>query len=174
MVSLELQTVASKLALEFNSRHKRVDDSGFTIKFLMSKIARFVPARVGQPFRYMMFEKQFQGDCHMVKYTNNYDYVCPQAKDVPDFETKRDLVVCFAHFTLDVTDGYLLVCDLQGIDSKSHGKRDTILLTAIHCAKAHALWQDQPAAKGNRGLQGHAQVQPPLLRPGPDALWIIG
>ena len=43
----------------------------------------------------------------------------------------------FSHFSYDVTDGYLLVCDLQGVSTTDKNGKDTLLLTdpAIHCAK---------------------------------------
>ena len=74
----------------------------------------------------------------MIKYMNNLDFVL-DPKTLDENGRKRlELAIAFSHFTYDVTDGYLLVCDLQGIsDVAEKGKKEIFLLTdpAIHCAK---------------------------------------
>lgn len=65
MVSLESQTVAAKLAFEFNEKVAGVDATRCKIKFLMAKVACFAPARGGEK-RYMMLEKRFRDAVTMV------------------------------------------------------------------------------------------------------------
>jgi hypothetical protein len=46
------------------------------------------------------------------------------------------MAVAFSHFSHDITGGYLLVCDLQGISTVDSKGKATLLLTdpAIHCS----------------------------------------
>lgn len=58
----------------------------------------------------------------------------------PDaYKQQLELALAFSHFTYAHTERYLLVCDLQGIETEAGAKRDEkiILLTdpAIHCSK---------------------------------------
>ena len=104
----------------------------------------------GNP-RFMAYEKRFRGPTtEMVKYTNNLDFsINPETLD-EEGRKRLALAIAFSHFTYDVTDGYLLVCDLQGIDT-TNGKGEKILLLtdpAIHCQK-HIRF-----GKTNLGLTG--------------------
>ncbi len=111
---LEVQTVASKLALEFNDRLARTTrDPNLKLKFLMAKVVRF---ENGKSHRFMAFEKRFHGPTtELVKYTNNLDLILNSGSLNEASKTCLYLALAFSHFTHSVTDGYLLVCDLQGI-----------------------------------------------------------
>ena len=135
--NLEIQTIASKIAFEFNDRLCRTTrDPNIKIKYLMAKVVR-ISMEDGN-LRFMAYEKRFHGATpEMIKYTNNLDYVIDPKTLNGDGRKKLELAVAFSHFSYDFTGGYLLVCDLQGI-STSDGKGEPILLLtdpAIHCSK---------------------------------------
>lgn len=134
---LEVQTVASKLAFEFNDRlGKTSKDPNLKLKFLMAKVVRF-DGEDGKPPRFMAYEKRFRGATpEMVKYTSNLDFVLNPGADEA-VQTRVDLAVAFSHYSHTITDGYLLVCDLQGIVTTDKTDKPTLLLTdpAIHCAR---------------------------------------
>ena len=86
----------------------------------------------------------------MVKYTNNFEFsINPETLD-EDGRKRLAMAIAFSHFTYDVTGGYLLVCDLQGIVTTNGKGEKTLLLTdpAIHCSK-HIRF-----GKTNLGLKG--------------------
>jgi len=128
MVDLEMQSVAAKLAFDFNSM---LEAPGVKVKFLMSKVARI--AEGDEEPRFYAMEKVFRGGVEMVKFTNNYKFV----RSAPDaaMQLLVDLCTAFSHFTWEHTGKYLLVSDLQGTETKDHKGRRTLLLTdpAIHC-----------------------------------------
>lgn len=135
--NLEIQTIASKIAFEFNDRLSRTTrDPNLKIKYLMAKVVRITME--GGVQRFVAYEKRFHGPTpEMVKFTNNLDFVInPETLDA-DGRTRLELALAFSHFSYDFTGGYLLVCDIQGI-STSDGKGEPILLLtdpAIHCSK---------------------------------------
>ena len=51
------------------------------------------------------------------------------------YQRRFELALAFSHFTWAHTAGYLLVCDLQGVETTDKRGRRTLLLTdpAIHC-----------------------------------------
>ncbi|XP_057380126.2 alpha-protein kinase vwkA-like [Daphnia carinata] len=71
---LEVQTVAAKLAKEFNFRlFKTHHNPNITMKFLKTKVARVFKDVAP---RYLAYEQRFRGvSPNMVKYTNNVDFV---------------------------------------------------------------------------------------------------
>ncbi|XP_038062565.1 myosin heavy chain kinase B-like [Patiria miniata] len=68
----------------------------------------------------VVVERYLEGD--FVKFSNNTGYVRPGAEITP---------AAFSHFTYDVTNGEILVCDLQGVNN---GTRYTFTDPAIHSA----------------------------------------
>lgn len=140
MVALEVQTVAAKLAFEFNNRIHRVAPSlSLRLKFLMAKVVR-VKKSGGtddeSSYRYLAMEKQFHGRRpDFVKYTSNLNYVLPTEGLDETSLMCREVAVAFQHFTHQHTNRYLMVCDLQGVLTGNESGRRTLLLTdpAIHC-----------------------------------------
>ena len=149
LIDLETQAVAMKLALEFNDRMARVGGAPWKIKFLKTKVIKFKDPVTGS-HRFMSMEKRFRGGVEMVKLTGNYGFIRSltdaSAPSVTPVEgrgksglivsvDKIDIAVAFSHFTHSHTKGYLLVCDIQGIETSNRTGADTLLLTdpAIHC-----------------------------------------
>ena len=139
MCDLEVQTISAKLAFEFNHRLKRIEDfPKMKVKFLMAKVIRLETSPGN--YRFMAHEKRFRGVSPvMIKYTNNMNYVI-SAEKLDEIEClQRDIVLAFSHFSYEITEKYLLVCDLQGVHSRDSKGEPTVLLTdpAIHCEKHH-------------------------------------
>lgn len=152
LVDLEVQTVASKLAIDFNDRLGRTTENpNLKLKFLMAKVIRIDNPDGSQ--RYMAIEKKFRDkdgeEAKMVKYTNNLNYVVDGSTLDKKGRTNLKLALAFSHFSYCFTKGYLLVTDLQGIDSVDSNGSPTLLLTdpAIHCS-IHARF-------GKTNLRGH-------------------
>lgn len=140
MAGLEVQTIAAKLALEFNAKLSRTSlNPHIKIKFLMAKVVRIKTdeASTMSP-RYLAYEKRFRGEkTKMIKYMNNLDFILDPRTLDEEGRKRLELAVAFAHFSHDITDGYLLVCDLQGVSSIDARGNEILLLTdpAIHCSK---------------------------------------
>ena len=136
---LEVQTVAAKLAIEFNGRLARTSQNpSIKTKFLMTKVVRIFKGDETTSPRYLASEQRFRGkSSNLIKYTNNTDFVLDSKSLDENGQKRLEVAVAFSHFTHDVTDGYLLVCDLQGIPSIDGKGKETLLLTdpAIHCSK---------------------------------------
>lgn len=137
---LEVQTIAAKLAFEFNDKLSKTAlsiENDIKIKFLMTKVVRFFEQDCDSP-RFFAYEKRFYGtNSTLIKYTNNIDFVLDSKTLDENGRRRLELAVAFSHFTHSVTDGYLLVCDLQGISHVDEKGKETLLLTdpAAHCSK---------------------------------------
>ncbi|KZS11039.1 Uncharacterized protein APZ42_023761 [Daphnia magna] len=137
MTDLEAQTVAAKLAIEFNGRLFRTQQNpNIKTKFLMTKLVRVFKKEDVAP-RYLAYEQRFRGNPNMVKYTNNVDFVHDAESLDENGRKKLEIALAFSHFSHDITDGYLLVCDLQGVSYVDAKGKEILLLTdpAIHCSK---------------------------------------
>ncbi len=136
VTDLEIQTVANKLALEFNDRLARTTRNPYLkLKFRIAQVVRFGN---GKSRRFMTYEKLFRGPTtELVKYTNNLGLILISGSLDAASNTLMELAVAFSHFTHSITDGYLLVCNLQGITVKYKKEKRTLLLTdpVIHCPK---------------------------------------
>jgi hypothetical protein len=69
------------------------------------------------------------------QYTNNLNYVVSEDTLDEAGRVRRNLAIAFSHFSYDITKGYLMVCDLQGVVTEDSRGKPTLLLTdpAIHC-----------------------------------------
>ncbi|CAF1402261.1 unnamed protein product [Rotaria sordida] len=103
--SLECQTVADYLALEFNKLPQLNNLTTYVkkIKFIMAKLV-FMPIG-SEKYRNMSMERFIDGSYK--KYSNNAGFV--EHSD-PAFTLQA-----FSHWTHDHTDGNMMVVDLQGI-----------------------------------------------------------
>lgn len=134
MVDLEVQTVASKFAFEFNDRISRISPCpNIKLKYLMAKVVR-IDLLDGSK-RFVAQEKKFRGLDEMVKYTNNMSYVKSHVGLETLYVTLLELALCFQHFSHDYSEGYLMISDIQGVDTTDDKGKVTLLLTdpAIHC-----------------------------------------
>lgn len=149
MVDMETQTVAAKLALDFNTATTGARTEGvsrYKVKFLVAKVVRMeVPRPDGtSTVRFMSMEKELKG-MSMTRITNNYKFVTSAEAlagagagshaMAEDLEGKVATAIAFSHYTYHVSGGYLLVCDLQGVNAVGADAEPTLLLTdpAIHC-----------------------------------------
>lgn len=157
LTDLETQTVASALAFEFNGVLKGTRAARFKVKYLEVNLVMFPgeDRRVGASDvgrfekggkilpRWMSIEKKFRDLVSMVKFTNNGKFVkkAPTPEEIAadpslaDMAHKIEVAVAYSHFTHHVTGGYLMVTDLQGINTVDPKAARTLLLTdpAIHC-----------------------------------------
>lgn len=138
LCDLEMQTVAAKLAIEFNGRLCRITHNpNIKTKFLKTKVVRVFKEGDTAP-RYLAYEQRFRGvNPIVIKYTNNVDFVRYTESLDENGRKKLEVAVAFSHFTHDVTGGYLLVCDLEGVSDVDAKGKEILLLTdpAIHCSK---------------------------------------
>jgi uncharacterized C2H2 Zn-finger protein len=137
MSDLELQSVSAKLAFEFNSRIQRTTaNPNIKIKFLMAKVVRMTLP--DGTYRFMAQERLLKGVDGMVKFTNNLNFVHVFPPNDHASINLCEFAVAFSHFTYIHSDGYLMVCDLQGISIKDEKGANVLLLTdpAIHCPGA--------------------------------------
>ncbi len=77
MADLEVQTVSSKLAFDYNDCLScTTRNSNLKLTFLMAKTVRFDSKEDGKPPRFRAYKKRFHGPTpEMVKYGNNLDFV---------------------------------------------------------------------------------------------------
>ena len=128
-VDFEVQTVAAKLALDFNSALKLAGcHTGTKIKYLMAKAA--VMAIPDGHRRYVAIEKVFREGRQLVKYTNNFGFCRPTEE-----AELMELLQAFSHFTWEHTRHFCMVTDLQGVETTDAKGCRMLLLTdpAIHC-----------------------------------------
>ncbi|KAI6204775.1 hypothetical protein M3Y94_00715800 [Aphelenchoides besseyi] len=135
-LSNQLQTVASYFASLFMTKCEEKFGASHlpaTIDFLMIKT--LLLGTSANP-RYMSCEQLLGADAHYIRFTNNYEFIMKET-DVDDNDISLDLlhfVVCFSHWTYEVTGGKLMVVDLQGKMKPNSKGRPTMLLTdpSIH------------------------------------------
>ncbi|CAG8561476.1 9894_t:CDS:2 [Acaulospora colombiana] len=112
--AIEISSVASFLSIRFNSAARRKNIC--SINFLDVKLVRV--AMNGRT-RYYITEPELQG-AKFKRFNVNSGLIVEH----------RPTLEAFVHFSYWYTDGYLVICDLQGIENT-----DQFLLTdpAIHC-----------------------------------------
>ncbi|KAI6204674.1 hypothetical protein M3Y94_00703700 [Aphelenchoides besseyi] len=132
----QLQTVASYFAslfmVECEEKFK-AEELPATLDFLMIKTLALGSA--SNP-RYMSCEQRLDANARYLRFTNNYDFVMPEI-DVEKYDISLDLlhfVISFSHWTYEITNGKLMIVDLQGTLKPNPSGRPTTLLTdpAIH------------------------------------------
>ena len=119
IIGLKIQIIAKALAEDYNNklRASKIRPSSF-VNFLDVALIEIKPDVRG-PTRYMTLEQRFRGG-KMRKYTNNGAFVIskpPEGMDADVFEDRCEMLLAYTHFTHQRTKGYLMVCDLQGVDA---------------------------------------------------------
>ncbi|KAI1696525.1 alpha-kinase family domain-containing protein [Ditylenchus destructor] len=102
--------------------------------------------------RYMSCERRYGADCKYLRFSNNADYEmleCTCQVNNLKFDVVEQLMA-FSHWTYQISRGYLMVVDLQGIISTDESGRKTLELTdpAIHCKDLTRF------SRTNWGLEG--------------------
>jgi hypothetical protein len=127
--------VAAKLAQDFNKEIVSAALSAIKVKYLVARIAR-LPQPDGT-HRFMFVEKKYRaGSSDWIKYKTNSGHFVRSMKGLhPKHAEYQQLLIAFSHYTYQHTKGYLLVCDLQGVETVDGRGAKTLLLTdpAIHC-----------------------------------------
>ncbi|CAG8541776.1 21521_t:CDS:2 [Cetraspora pellucida] len=113
--AIEISAVANYLSKKFNliAKTKKISP----VNFLRAKLVRLI---INNRTNYYILEEELCG-AEFKRFNTNSGIIT----------LSRPTLEAFSHFTYEHTKGYLVVCDLQGIELK-----DQFLLTdpAIHCA----------------------------------------
>ena len=127
----QMQTISAFMAIKFT---KALKSSGVTrpIELKFVSVKTFVTQSKKDNYRFMTCELKFNEK--FVRFSNNagYNIVGESARlfgiDAEHVET----VLAFSHWTHKVTNGHLMIVDLEGVVTSD---KNTILLTdpAIHC-----------------------------------------
>jgi hypothetical protein len=119
---LQGQAVAAYLAQTFSALDV-IKSAGKSVVYLKSKLIK-LKAHDGK-IRYGSIERILEGG--FVKWCNNGHYQKGAAD--PDFSAT---LAAFTHWTHSITDGYLMVVDVQGIRAED-GKKFVLTDPAVHC-----------------------------------------
>jgi hypothetical protein len=119
---LQCQAVAAYLANAF-SKLEVIQRAGKSVSYLKSKLVK-LKTHDGK-LRYGSLERVLEGE--FLKWCNNGHYQKGAAD--PDFSAT---LAAFTHWTHEVTEGYLMVVDVQGIRADD-GKKFILTDPAIHC-----------------------------------------
>ncbi|KAI1692290.1 alpha-kinase family domain-containing protein [Ditylenchus destructor] len=108
--------------------------------------------------RYMSCERRYRNDCKFFRFSNNADYVMLESTcKVHDLTFDVvELLMAFSHWTYQITRGYLIVVDLQGIISTDESGRKTLELTdpAIHCENLARFGRTNLGEEGMKAFFG--------------------
>ena len=105
--------VASFMAKRFNKDMFSINDKG---DLMMSFNDVFILKSKKMENRYLAVEKVLKGP--FTKYNNNWGYVADYSKFKEKSEEHirfNDVAQAFSHYSYEKSDGYILVCDLQGV-----------------------------------------------------------
>ncbi|KAI1700148.1 alpha-kinase family domain-containing protein [Ditylenchus destructor] len=143
-IATQKQTIAAYLASIFNvclqnACLKEKADIIFTgwkfIKFLKVQVLS-IEIKPGEN-RYMSCERRYGNDSKFLRFSNNADYEMLESTckvNNLNFDVV-ELLMAFSHWTYQISGGYLMVVDLQGIMSTDENARPILELTdpGIHC-----------------------------------------
>jgi hypothetical protein len=131
---LQIQTICAFLAQKF-CKLPEIKHAGLKkkLKFLKANGIRFKDSSLRQASgqsakdreRFACIEEILQGGEDYQKWTNNASYVDKDAEPI---------LLAFIHWTWHVTDGYMMVCDIQGIETKKDEITEFVLTDpCLHC-----------------------------------------
>jgi hypothetical protein len=114
---LEAITISSNIAQDFNERIvNTVSDTKLLLNFIHNYIYQILDDR--HEYKYYSVENYIKGD--YVKYNNNAGWMS-------DKNTEQSMIAqAFSHFSWQLTKGYLMIVDLQGVGGY-------LTDPAIHC-----------------------------------------
>lgn len=115
--------IAGYMARRFNSDLYGVGNKGdLTVSFndiFILKSKKSFSLNGKEQFKYYAVEKVLKGN--FTKYNNNFDFVADLSKYKDKLEEMflfNEVAQAFSHYTFQKSDGYILVCDLQGVVQK--------------------------------------------------------
>ncbi|KAI1706337.1 alpha-kinase family domain-containing protein [Ditylenchus destructor] len=134
-IATQMQTIAAYLASIFNVCLEKKTGITHDIKFLKVQVLA-IEIKPGEN-RYMSCERRYRHDSKFFRFSNNAGYEMHESTcklnnlNVDIIE----LLMAFSHWTYQISGGYLMVVDLQGIKSIDQNGRTILELTdpAIHC-----------------------------------------
>ncbi|KAI1699718.1 alpha-kinase family domain-containing protein [Ditylenchus destructor] len=134
-IATQMQTIAAYLAYAFTDCLQKMAGIVYDIKFLKVQVVS-IEIKPGEN-RYLSCERRYGSDSKFLRFSNNADYEMLESTcKVNDlnFDIVEQLMA-FSHWTYQISGGYLMVVDLQGIKSTDENGRTTLELTdpAIHC-----------------------------------------
>ncbi|KAI1696084.1 alpha-kinase family domain-containing protein [Ditylenchus destructor] len=140
-IATQMQTIAAYLASVFGDRlakkggNLQKGEMDLSIKFLKGQLLS-IEINPGE-YRYMSCERRYGKDTKFLRFSNNADYEMLESTcnvNNLSFDVV-ELLMAFSHWTYQISGGYLMVVDLQGIKSTDENGRTTLELTdpAIHC-----------------------------------------
>jgi hypothetical protein len=131
---LEIQTICAYLCRQFMELEP-IKNLKQKLRFLKASGIRFLdsakpisadhPRGIAARERYAGLEEILHGGEDYQKWTNNALYVDQEAEPI---------LLAFIHWTWHVTDGYMMVCDIQGIETKKDEITEFVLTDpCLHC-----------------------------------------
>lgn len=160
MVAMEMQTITSYLARQFNLVHAKSKlNVGFEICYLKCSVLALKDSSAGT-YKYFVVEKKLEMVAEQwFKVINNAGTV---TRGVAKLNCAVvEYLTAFAHWTYCVTGGYLMVTDLQGVVAPARAApsstrasdasaKKTILLTdpAVHCTTSTRFGRTNLGEKG--------------------------
>ncbi|KAI1708056.1 alpha-kinase family domain-containing protein [Ditylenchus destructor] len=134
-IATQMQTIAAYLAYTFTDCLQTMAGIVYDIKFLKVQVLS-IEIKPGEN-RYLSCERRYGNDSKFLRFSNNADYEmleCTCKANNLNFDIV-ELLMAFSHWTYQISGGYLMVVDLQGIKSTDENGRTILELTdpAIHC-----------------------------------------
>jgi hypothetical protein len=148
--SNQVQTIASFLAERFCYECGVKANTKVAIEFLKTKTLSIKNS--DGSYRHMTCEDRFAPGFKFIRFSNNVDYQITeeQASEYGILMDYVEILMSFSHWTYKVTDGMLMVVDLQGVITKDKSGVDHLILTdpAIHCIDSTRFGTTNLSKKG--------------------------
>lgn len=132
---IEMQCECKTLAQAYNNRNptKRVD-------FIVPFVVEF-PHKLAADGKPMLMGAEVQLKGAYKKFSNNFGFVADEGELTPQ---------AFSHFTYEVSNGTLLVCDIQGVDGLT---QDTYTDPQIHSSAGNGVFLYGNGDIGSDGIR---------------------
>ena len=106
---IEAMFICKHIVNEFNDKLISTIDSRYLVEFVHSYIYEILDQ--GAPFKYYYGENFIKGKYE--KYNNNAGYINTQAEGQDAYQSL--IAQTLSHFSWQMTQGYLMIVDLQGV-----------------------------------------------------------